>query len=73
MKNIVLMSLVFFLFQTSNAFAYLDPGMISLIFQGIIGFLAATVATFAIYWNKIKEIFKNYFNKKDENKDKKKN
>ena len=46
--------------------------MISIIFQGIIGFLAATVATFAIYWNKIKEIFKNYFNKKNENKNEKK-
>ena len=73
MKKIILVCILLNIFFTKSAFAYLDPGMISLIFQGIIGFLAATVATFAIYWNKIKEIFKNYFNKKDENKDKKKN
>jgi 5-bromo-4-chloroindolyl phosphate hydrolysis protein len=68
MKKTIILSLLFFLFQTKNVFAYLDPGMISIVFQGIIGFLAATVATFVIYWNRIKDFLKNYFNKKNDKK-----
>jgi len=68
MKKTIILSLLFFLFQTKNAFAYLDPGMIAIVFQGIIAFFAATVATFAIYWNNIKKFLKNYFNKKNEKK-----
>lgn len=47
------------LIYIKNAFAYLDPGMGSIILQGIIATIAATGLTLKIYWQKIKDFFKN--------------
>ena len=51
---------------SKNAYAYLDPGLGSIIIQGIIASVAATSLTIKIYWQKIKDFFqKNKKKKKD--------
>jgi hypothetical protein len=39
---------------TRDAYAYLDPGTASIILQGIIGGIAATLAVGAVYWQRVK-------------------
>jgi hypothetical protein len=39
---------------TMQAHAYLDPGTASIILQGIVGGVAAGVATAGIYWSRTK-------------------
>ena len=67
MKKIIITSLVFIIFINDKAFAYLDPGTGSIILQAVLGAIAAGASYCAIYWQKIK----NFFNKKDNKKDKK--
>ena len=55
-KIFLLFSLVF-MFNT-NAYAYLDPGLGSILLQGLIALIAATSLTIKIYWQKIKNFFK---------------
>lgn len=55
-KLFLLFSFIF-LFNT-NAYAYLDPGLGSIILQGIVAAIAATSLTIKIYWQKIKSFFK---------------
>ena len=50
----------FNLFFVSNAYAYIDPGTISIIFQAIVGALVAGGVAIKMYWHK----FKTFFNKK---------
>ena len=50
--------IAFILLYIKNAFAYLDPGMGSMLLQGIIATIAATGLTIKIYWQKIKDFFK---------------
>ncbi len=52
----------------TKAFAYLDPGTGSIILQAILGFIAATVASISIYWEKFKSLISKLFGKKKENK-----
>ena len=47
-------------FVISNAYAYIDPGTISIIFQGIVGAIVAGGVAIKLYWDK----FKTFFNKK---------
>jgi high-affinity Fe2+/Pb2+ permease len=42
----------------SNAHAYIDPGTISIILQGIVGAVVAGAVTIKIYWYKIRSFFK---------------
>ena len=51
MINLLLYSLVIFLFPFP-AYAYLDPGFGSLIFQAIIGFFALVIGYASLYWYK---------------------
>ena len=46
--------LIYFYF---NAYAYIDPGMGSLILQAILGSIAAALTSMAIFWGKIKLFF----------------
>ena len=55
--KISILSLVILMFNT-NAYAYLDPGLGSILLQGLIAFIAATSVTIKIYWQKIKNFFK---------------
>ena len=50
--------LIFFCTFNTNAHAYIDPGLGSIILQGIIAAVAATSLTIKIYWQKIKNFFK---------------
>ena len=50
--------LIFALTFSTNAYAYLDPGMGSILLQGIIATIAGTSLTIGIYWQKIKDFFK---------------
>jgi hypothetical protein len=51
---ILILSLIF----NSKAYAYIDPGIGSIMLQAIIGGIAATIFTIKIYWQKIKDFFK---------------
>ena len=57
-SKLVLTVIIFFIFNT-NAFAYIDPGIGSVILQGLIGTIAAFSIVIKIYWQKIKNLFKN--------------
>ncbi len=48
---------IILIITSKNAYAYLDPGMGSMIIQGIIATIAATGLTIKIYWQKIKDFF----------------
>jgi hypothetical protein len=66
MKIRLILILIFFCTLNSNAHAYIDPGMGSILLQGIIAAIAATSLTIKIYWQKIKNFFKKkkkFFNK----------
>ncbi len=67
MKKLFLLflTLVVLILLTSKSFAYLDPGTGSIILQAIIGFIAASIATLTVYWNKFKNFFTRIFSKKD--------
>ena len=66
-KNVLLF---IFLSYPENAFAYIDPGTVSIILQGLIGAAAAIIVTLKIYWNKFIHFFN--FNKKTNVEEKKK-
>ena len=52
------------LFISAPAYAYLDPGLGSLILQSLIGGIAVTFAFISLYWKK----FKFFFTKKSKDK-----
>jgi len=63
--------MIFLLFNgifISDAFAYIDPGTGSLIFQMMVGFLITMGITITVYWQKIKNKFSDSLshNKQDE-------
>lgn len=64
MLKLFLLSGYFSLVFISSAHAYIDPGTISIIFQGIVGAVVAGAVTIKIYWYKIRSFFK----KKEKNK-----
>lgn len=45
-------------FLISKAYAYIDPGTISIIFQGIVGAIVAGGVAIKLYWHKFKSFFK---------------
>ena len=55
-KIIFLTSLILIL--NTNAYAYIDPGLGSILLQSIIGAIAAFSLTIKIYWHKIKSFLK---------------
>ena len=68
MTKIFTFTLALFFFNEVNAYAYIDPGLGSIIIQGLVAALAAAT-TFIFYWkNKIKNFFKRF--KKDNKEDK---
>ncbi len=54
--KLIITTLLICIFNT-NAFAYIDPGLGSILLQGIIGAIAAVSLTVRIYWQKIKAFF----------------
>ena len=66
--------LTIFSFYPTFAYAYIDPGTVSIIFQGLIGAIAASIVTLKIYWNKVVKFFnilKKKYTSANKNKDKK--
>lgn len=57
-----------FFIVTTPAYAYLDPGTGSMILQGLIGGIAASVAVISIYFQKIKTFFLNLSGRSDDHK-----
>ena len=60
-----ILSFFFILMSNTNAYAYLDPGLGSILLQGIIAGVAAVSLTIKIYWRKIKDFFKKKKKKAD--------
>lgn len=54
---------IFFLFP-SPAWAYLDPGTLSVVVSAILAAFAAIVATFKLWWYKLKSFFNSSKKKK---------
>ena len=65
--------IIFFvnLFFIENSYAYLDPGMGSIILQSILGGIFAGIAYISLYWRKFKNLFKIFKKKKIEPSEKK--
>ncbi len=49
---------------SKNAFAYLDPGTGSYVFQILIATIIGGLFTIKMYWQKVKNFFGNLFSKK---------
>ena len=54
----ILLVFIIILTNINNAFAYIDPGLGSIIIQSIIGAIAAGISFVALYWQKFKNLFK---------------
>ncbi len=54
----LILTSIFFCMLNTNAYAYIDPGLGSILLQGIIAAIAATSLTIKIYWQKIKDFLK---------------
>jgi len=65
MKKILLICFTFIIFFNNKAFAYLDPGTGSIIIQAILGGIAAGATYCSMYWQKIKDFFNKKNNKKN--------
>jgi len=50
-----LMLILLIAINVQSAYAYMDPGTGSILFQALIGALAGVAITLKIYWYKIKE------------------
>ena len=59
-KQIIVLAITAFLVGTEPAYAYLDPGMGSLLVQGILASLAGVAGVAWTFWYKIKSIFQRY-------------
>ena len=51
---------------SQNAFAYLDPGTGSYVFQVLVAAFIGGLFTIKIFWQKIKNFFGNLFSRKQE-------
>ena len=70
MSMSILIFAFLFVFVTP-AYAYIDPGVVSIIIQGLIAAIAAVTTYCTIYWSKVKSFFKRK-EKKEYNENKKK-
>jgi hypothetical protein len=67
MKNHILkisFAMVIFLFTIEPAWAYLDPGSVSLWLQGILAGIAAIATTSRFWWFRLKDLVKKIFKRK---------
>jgi len=61
---LLILSIVVQLLLPQAAFAYLDPGTGSYIFQVLVAAVIGGLFTIKIYWRKIKNFFSNHFSSK---------
>lgn len=64
MKTVKLSFLIFSFLFCTNAYAYLDPGSISLFIQGLIAGLIGFIYGFRAWANKIKKFLVDLFKRK---------
>lgn len=64
MKKLKLYFLIFIFFISKDAFAYLDPGSISLFIQGLIAGLIGFIYGIKAWGNKIKKFLVDLFKRK---------
>lgn len=62
MRNIFYLSII--LFFSKPLYAYIDPGIGSLIIQSIVGGFAIAAGFISIYWNRFKVFLNSFFKKK---------
>jgi len=62
-KQVLFLVVLVLCFDSSYAYAYLDPGTMSLVFQSIIGAIAGIAAFGSLYWRKIKSVLTGFFSK----------
>ena len=60
----ILYVLIFLLLNQSYAYAYLEPGTLSIILQFIVGAFAAIIYYVAFYYKKVKNFLAKIFRKK---------
>ena len=70
MNKKLLYLIILFFINPSIAYAYLDPGTGSIIFQVFVSIIAAIAAFFSLARYKLKEFFKSLFKKKTDDTDK---
>ena len=58
-------SVLFSLVLTSSAYAYIDPGAGSMMFQILIAFVVGTLFSLKLWFTKAKTFMKTFFNKND--------
>ena len=63
-KKILLIILTYFTL-TTNSFAYIDPGLGSMLVQGLLVVIGAITTFFYVIREKIKNLIKKIFKKKD--------
>ena len=56
-KDVLIISLLFYFAATRPAAAYLDPGTGSIILQGLIGAIAGGLVIIRLYWSRVKNFF----------------
>ena len=54
--RILFLSFFYFFIFVNPLFAYIDPGIGSLIIQSLIGGFAITIGAISVYWNKFKSL-----------------
>ena len=59
-----IMLILLLLVYPTTAYAYIDPGIGSLMLQGIIAGIAVVTTTIGVYWKKIKSFFSKFKSKK---------
>jgi len=52
-----ILTIIILALWVSPAYAYLDPGTGSILFQAVLAGIAAGITTISLYWKKIKAIF----------------
>ena len=60
-----LFGLLFLVVFTGNAFAYLDPGTMTLIYQMLVAIFVASLMAIKTFWITIKEFFNRIFSKNE--------
>ena len=57
-KSIIIgVASIYLIFQSSDCYAYLDPGTGSMLLQGLIAGIMVVGATIGIYWRRFKRFF----------------
>ncbi len=59
------LTLIIYSFLTSSSFAYIDPGLGSMLLQGLLVVIGAITTFFYILREKVKNFFKKIFKKKE--------